>query len=116
MFGAGAVKVENEVLTGLRLEKAPQKTFIGRVERGSSTSWATGSHPRASRWRRLPGSGSSNVRSGFTSKDWGAIRLFPVWSVSATVGPVGEGWSARGGAGLARGHVGGVLCDTGPWP
>ena len=29
-----AVKVVNEVLTGLALEKAPEKTFIGRVERG----------------------------------------------------------------------------------
>jgi hypothetical protein len=29
-----AVKVVNEVLTGLGLEKAPEKTFIGRVERG----------------------------------------------------------------------------------
>ena len=29
-----AVKLVNEVLTGLRLEKATEKTFIGRVERG----------------------------------------------------------------------------------
>ena len=29
-----AVRVVNQVLTGLRLEKAPEKTFIGRVERG----------------------------------------------------------------------------------
>ena len=28
------VRVVNQVLTGLRLEKAPAKTFIGRVERG----------------------------------------------------------------------------------
>ncbi len=34
MSGADAVKLVNRVLTGLRLEKQPQKTFIGRVEKG----------------------------------------------------------------------------------
>ncbi len=29
-----AVKVVNQVLAGLRLEKHPDKTFIGRIERG----------------------------------------------------------------------------------
>ncbi len=28
-----AVRIVNEILNGLRLEKAPEKTFIGRVER-----------------------------------------------------------------------------------
>ena len=29
-----SVRIVNEVLTDLLLEKAPEKTFIGRVERG----------------------------------------------------------------------------------
>ena len=49
----GAVKVVNQMLGALMLEKHPDKTFIGRIERGFDFLWGRVSLPTATLDRRV---------------------------------------------------------------
>jgi hypothetical protein len=83
-----AVKVVNEVLNGLRLEKAREKTFIGRVEQGFDF-LGYRLYLTASRWPRPPGRGLSNVCSGFKSQTGGSRTAPPGWMCTSGVGAGG---------------------------
>ena len=71
-----AVKRVNAVLGCLRLEKHPDKTFIGRIER-ASTSWVIASVRRGFPRPQGPSSSSSPVRPGFTSGSRGSLAAPP---------------------------------------
>ena len=94
-----AVKRVNAVLGCLRLEKHPAKTFIGRIER-ASTSWVIASVRRGFPWPQGPSSGSSPVRSGFTSGSRGSLAALPAWGVRTALGRVGPR-GTRGGCYLS---------------
>ena len=85
-----AVKVVNEVLTGLRLEKASKKTFIGRVERGFDFLSFLLSPEGIMVAEAPPGNGSVNVRSGFTSKTGGSLVAPPDWMPTSGDGTLGR--------------------------
>ncbi len=89
-----AVKVVNQVLGSLKLEKHPDKTFIGRIERGFDF---LGYHFRPGRLSvaantiecRCPCDPALRARAGR------GVCLRPAWVVRGAVGQVDEGGVTR---------------------
>jgi len=83
-----AVKVVNEVLSGLALEKAREKTFIGRVEKGFDFLGfrlsPQGTRVAEATWKRF----RERALRLYEQDRRGAVRLSPVGCVRATLGRV----------------------------
>lgn len=115
-----AIRVLNEAFGELKLEKHPDKTFIGRIEKGFDFlryHFSPYGLSLAKRRRRSV----VRVRSGFMSTSRGSLSAPPAWIVRAAVGKVGkcrhhttwqsEGLQARGA--LAAAITAGLLAVYG---
>ncbi len=90
-----AVRAVNRVLGALRLEKHPDKTFIGRIEPGLRFPWLSfqpgGPHHGREDHRAVRRTCAPALRAGAGGARW----LFPAWVVRAAVGQVDEGGVGR---------------------
>ena len=102
-----AVRVVNQTLTALGLEKAPHKTFIGRVERGfdflgyrvspqgltvAAQTWLNFLEHRRRLYERAPRCLAASRRGAYVQRwlAWirGGLRGMPTVGVRASTGPI----------------------------